>query len=133
MRRILFSAELRRQVHKHSPQSTDTLPDRISLPLPGNITPITLGRNSQNMVQLHSPLVPFILSHQHAEIKIDPEGVHAVTDKNTTNGTYLNGNIIPPGPCPLAHGDVISFGGPANCDLTGNCFRYQYYAHDDMT
>jgi pSer/pThr/pTyr-binding forkhead associated (FHA) protein len=67
-----------------------------------------------NIVQLDCPRVPSLLSRQHAEIKIDAAGVHSVTDKNTLNGTYLNGNLIPKGPCPLQHGDVIAFGGPAN-------------------
>jgi hypothetical protein len=46
-----------------------------------------------------------------------------VTDKNTLNGTYLNGNLIPKGPCRLQHGDVVAFGGPANVSFPHPCDR----------
>lgn len=107
--------ELRR-VSADAPASA-TLPDRIILPAPGDPRPVSFGRHRDNDVQLDCPQVPSLLSRQHAEITVDEHGVHSVTDKNTLNGTYLNGNLIPRGRCPLRHGDVIAFGGPANVSL----------------
>jgi hypothetical protein len=107
-------AELRR-VSREVP-CTATLPDEITLQQPGDSVEdvLTIGRHRLNSVQLDCTRVPSLLSRQHAEIKLEPDGVHNVTDKNTLNGTYLNGNLIPKGPCPLQHGDVVAFGGPAN-------------------
>ena len=108
-------AELRR-VSADAPASA-TLPDLIILPAPGDYRPVSFGRHRDNIVQLDCPRVPSLLSRQHAEVTLDEHGVHSVTDKNTLNGTYLNGNLIPRGRCPLQHGDVIAFGGPANVSL----------------
>ena len=94
--------------------SSSSLPDCISLQAPGDAKVITVGRHRLNDVQLDCPRVPSLLSRQHAEIVCDADGLHSVTDKNTLNGTYLNGNLIPDGPCPLRNGDIIAFGGPAN-------------------
>jgi len=107
-------AELRR-VSREVP-CTATLPDEIRLQQPGDSVEdvLTIGRHRLNSVQLDCTRVPSLLSRQHAEIKLEPDGVHNVTDKNTLNGTYLNGNLIPKGPCQLQHGDVVAFGGPAN-------------------
>ena len=111
--------------------STSTLPDEIPLPAPGDVDPLTLGRNRTNGVTLDCPRVPSLLSRHHAEIFIDAHGIHHVTDKNTLNGTYLNGSLIPSGPCPLQHGDILAFGGPANVlrenRTLRNSFRFQYH------
>ena len=110
--------------------STSCLPDLISLQAPGDARVITVGRHRLNEVQLDCPRVPSLLSRQHAEIVCDADGLHSVTDKNTLNGTYLNGNLIPDGPCPLRHGDIIAFGGPANVlrenRTLKNSFRFEY-------
>jgi pSer/pThr/pTyr-binding forkhead associated (FHA) protein len=122
-------AELRR-VSKDAP-TTKTLPDKIDLPSPERVGDVlTLGRQRVNDVQLDCPRVPSLLSRKHAEITVDANGTHFVTDKDTLNGTYLNGNLIPRGPCPLKPGDIIAFGGPANVlrdnRTLRNSFRYEY-------
>ena len=92
--------------------ATSSLPDEISLPEPGSLRALTVGRHAhKNDVMLDCKLVPSLLSRQHAEIHCDTEGVHYVMDKNTLNGTYLNGNLIPTGPVPLKDGDVIALAG----------------------
>ena len=111
--------------------STPSLPDEISLPEPGSLNALTFGRHAhQNEVMLDCQRVPSLLSRQHAEIHCDAEGVHYVMDKNTLNGTYLNGNLIPTGPVPLKDGDVVAFGGPANVlrdkKTLKNSFRFKY-------
>ena len=111
--------------------ATSSLPDEISLPEPGSLRALTVGRHAhKNDVMLDCKLVPSLLSRQHAEIHCDTEGVHYVMDKNTLNGTYLNGNLIPTGPVPLKDGDVIAFGGPTNVlrdNMTHkNSFRFIY-------
>ena len=111
--------------------ATPSLPDEISLPEPGSLSALTFGRHAhKNDVMLDCKLVPSLLSRQHAEIHCDTEGVHYVMDKNTLNGTYLNGNLIPTGPVPLKDGDIIAFGGPAKVlrDNTAleNSFRFIY-------
>lgn len=110
--------------------SSSSLPDCISLQAPGDAKVITVGRHRLNDVQLDCPRVPSLLSRQHAEIVCDADGLHSVTDKNTLNGTYLNGNLIPDGPCPLRNGDIIAFGGPANVlrdnRTLKNSFRFEY-------
>ena len=121
-------AELRRLTS--SVPSTPTLPDEIPLPRPGDTAVLTIGRHRLNTVNLDCPHVPSLLSRQHAEFHCDAQGVHYVTDKNTLNGTYVNGNLIPSGPCALAPGDVVAFGGPANVlrdnQTLRNSFRYEY-------
>jgi pSer/pThr/pTyr-binding forkhead associated (FHA) protein len=111
--------------------STPSLPDEISLPEPGSLNALTFGRHAhQNDVMLECQRVPSLLSRQHAEIHCDAEGVHYVMDKNTLNGTYLNGNLIPTGPVALKDGDVVAFGGPANVlrdkKTLKNSFRFKY-------
>ena len=111
--------------------ATSSLPDEISLPEPGSLSALTVGRHAyKNDVMLDCKLVPSLLSRQHAEIYCDTEGVHYVMDKNTLNGTYLNGNLIPTGPVPLKDGDVIAFGGPTNVlrdnKTLKNSFRFIY-------
>ena len=116
--------------------STSCLPDLISLQAPGDARVITVGRHRLNEVQLDCPRVPSLLSRQHAEIVCDADGLHSVTDKNTLNGTYLNGNLIPDGPCPLRHGDIIAFGGPANVlrdnRTLKNSFRFESVSYTHL-
>lgn len=117
--------------------STPFLPDCISLQAPGDARVITFGRHRLNegqSVQLDCPRVPCLLSRKHAEIVCDADGLHYVTDNDTLNGTYLNGNLIPEGPCPLRNGDIIAFGGPANVmrdnRTLSNSFRFEYRRTD---
>ena len=107
---VLF-AELRRMTMDIP--STATLPDQIPLQVPGDFVALSFGRHQRNIVQLDCQHVPSLLSKFHSDIKIDTNGVHSLTDLNTLNGTYLNGNLIPTEqPHPLHDGDVITFGGP---------------------
>lgn len=55
------------------------------------------------------------VSARHGEIRV-VEGQYTIHDARSTNGTFVNGNRVPPGGfLPLADNDVISFGadGPA--------------------
>ena len=107
-------AELRRMMPRIP--TTCTLPTIITLQATSESSVVTFGRQSgNNKVNLDCASVPALLSRNHAKIDFDPvSGVHTVTDLGSLNGTYLNGNILPTGPYPLQHGDIISFGGPAN-------------------
>ena len=50
------------------------------------------------------------VSRRHASIERTARG-YAVMDLNSRAGTFVNGNRIAPGkPCPLHHGDSVSFG-----------------------
>lgn len=94
---------------------TPTLPRVIELPPGGDESSVIIGRHRDNDVQLDCPDVPSLLSREHAEIDFDPHtNTHYLKDNNSLNGTYVNGNLIPPGWLLLDGGDVISFGGPAN-------------------
>ena len=107
-------AELRRTSREVA--STPKLPNVISLqqPIDSVEHAVTIGRHRANSVHLDCTHVYYLLSRQHASIKLQPDGVHTVTDNDTVNGTYLNGNLIPLGPCLLEHGDVVAFGGPTD-------------------
>jgi len=115
--------------------SSPFLPDCISLQASGDTTRvITFGRHRLNDVQLDCPRTPNLLSRKHAEIVCDADGLHYVVDNDTLNGTYLNGNLIPEGPCPLRNGDIIAFGGPANVlrdnRTLSNSLRFEYRRGD---
>ncbi|HEY7348996.1 MAG TPA: FHA domain-containing protein [Ktedonobacterales bacterium] len=52
---------------------------------------VTIGRAPGNTILLNHPLV----SQRHAELARDPRsGVYVLTDKGSTNGTYVNGRRI---------------------------------------
>jgi ABC-type multidrug transport system ATPase subunit/pSer/pThr/pTyr-binding forkhead associated (FHA) protein len=53
---------------------------------------IKLGRSKANQVILQDPKV----SSQHAELSLGPEG-WLVSDQNSSNGTFLDGQRLPPG------------------------------------
>ena len=114
--------------------SSPFLPDCISLQAPGDTRVITFGSHRLNDVQLDCPRTPNLLSRKHAEIVCDADGLHYVVDNDTLNGTYLNGNLIPEGPCPLRNGDIIAFGGPANVlrdnRTLSNSLRFEYRRGD---
>lgn len=125
-----LSAELRR-VCMNVP-TTATLPERIALPSGECVDDVlTLGRECCNDVRLECPRVPSLVSRRHAEIYVDKDGTHFVMDKHTKNGTYVNNEMIQPGPLyQLNPGDVVSFGGPnkvlRNNEVLRNSFRYEY-------
>jgi pSer/pThr/pTyr-binding forkhead associated (FHA) protein/tetratricopeptide (TPR) repeat protein len=67
---------------------------------------ITIGKNEGNDIQLSDEFV----SDNHAKITI-AEGIVYITDLNSTNGTKVNGRLIPSNqPYELASGDTITFG-----------------------
>ena len=123
-------AELRRVMTRNP--TTPTLPMTIPLQATHEASVVTVGRERSD-VNLDCDIVTRLISRKHAEIKFDPEtGAHVLEDSNSTNGTYFNGNLVSTGPLPLQHGDIVSFGGPANvnsCDNgpVQNPFRYQYW------
>jgi pSer/pThr/pTyr-binding forkhead associated (FHA) protein len=63
---------------------------------------VTLGRNSDNDIVLNEPVV----SGEHAVVQL-VDGA-SITDLDSTNGTYLNGQPIRKSP--LQHNDVIAIG-----------------------
>ncbi len=77
----------------------------------------TLGRLSEGQ-----PIVPDLdlgpyqayslgVSRIHALIKRNAKGQVQVMDLNSSNGTYLNGQRLPPNqPVVISHGDVVSLG-----------------------
>ncbi|MFZ9932236.1 MAG: FHA domain-containing protein [Chthoniobacterales bacterium] len=65
---------------------------------------LTVGRLGDNDVQLDDGSV----SSHHGEILLR-EGAAVLVDKDSTNGTFLNGEQVK-GECPLSEGDEIYFG-----------------------
>jgi pSer/pThr/pTyr-binding forkhead associated (FHA) protein len=56
------------------------------------------------------------VSRRHATISLDPAGQPRVRDEGSTNGTYVNGERIPPGvDVPLREGDSLRLA----ADVTG--------------
>ena len=64
---------------------------------------IGLGRESSNRIQLHDTEI----SRQHAELAL-VDGGYWLTDLNSSNGTFVNGNRIQKHP--LASGDQVQAG-----------------------
>lgn len=72
---------------------------------------LTVGRAPGNDIVVNHPAV----SGRHLSLELIP-GAYSITDLNSTNGTLVNGQRIPPGtPHHLNMGDAIRIG-----DLTGN-------------
>src|SRR4051794_10308952 len=73
--------------------------------LPVDIYPFTIGRAREcHLVVDHSQV-----SRLHARLELEHEQI-AITDLNSTNGTFVNGERLPPGlPRKLRAGDKISF------------------------
>jgi pSer/pThr/pTyr-binding forkhead associated (FHA) protein len=66
----------------------------------------TIGRDSQNDIVLDELTV----SRCHAVLFVQPEG-SILIDLDSTNGTWLNGMLVPPDQAvPLADGDIIRLG-----------------------
>ena len=66
---------------------------------------IRIGRKSDNDIVLKNSSV----SGRHAEIFVNEEGVVFLTDLNSTNGTYINGNKVQ-GSVLLKKGDILRLG-----------------------
>ncbi|GAB4439620.1 MAG: FHA domain-containing protein [Anaerolineae bacterium] len=79
----------------------------------------TIGRGRGSMIQVVSPIV----SGSHAKIELTRKG-HTITDLESTNGTYVNGQRLKPGqPHLLATNDIIRF-----ADSLGNSASLTYFA-----
>lgn len=90
-------AQLRPTTHVLGVDIIPLLPDR----------PFSIGRDEQNSLQLFDMRV----SRFHA--RVEPEnGRFLVVDLNSSNGMYVNGELIPPQPArtELRHGDQIEIG-----------------------
>ncbi len=66
---------------------------------------IRIGRKSDNDIVLTNSSI----SGRHAEIFVNEEGVVFLTDLNSTNGTYINGNKVQ-GSVLLKKGDILRLG-----------------------
>src|SRR5688572_14790279 len=67
---------------------------------------IRIGRDPACQVVLNDPRV----SRLHATVWVQ-EGAAFVRDENSSNGTYLNGQRLPPGTAALKVGDALEIGG----------------------
>src|SRR4051812_26948033 len=66
----------------------------------------TLGRQVDCAISLQSKQV----SRQHAQI-VAQDGQHFLEDLGSSNGTYLNGQRLPPhAPAPLTERDMVQIG-----------------------
>ncbi|MBW3622834.1 MAG: FHA domain-containing protein [Armatimonadetes bacterium] len=80
------------------------LPDGTAFDLPDGAT--TVGRRNTNDLVLPDAYT----SGAHAQVIREGNAVRVV-DQDSTNGTFVNGNRLPPGePTTLSDGDVIRFG-----------------------
>ncbi|MFR1641038.1 MAG: FHA domain-containing protein, partial [Eggerthellaceae bacterium] len=65
---------------------------------------LLMGRESKNDI-----VVPDLnASRQHAELRLEPQGVWVITDLGSTNGTFVNDREV--ATQPLAEGDRITIG-----------------------
>lgn len=65
--------------------------------------PFTIGKQENCSLRMNNPTV----SRQHATITRE-EGIYFITDENSRNSTYVNGQVIPPySPTPLSDGDRV--------------------------
>jgi ABC-type multidrug transport system ATPase subunit/pSer/pThr/pTyr-binding forkhead associated (FHA) protein len=70
-------------------------------------TPLTIGRNADNLVVLNSDIV----SRYHARLE-QSNGTYQIVDLGSSNGTNVNGNELEPRvPYPIREGDVITIAG----------------------
>lgn len=74
--------------------------------IPAGGEPVTVGSEPGAKLLILEPLI----SKRHAEIKVHPDGSCWVEDKNSKNGTSVNGETLPGGKERLLHsGDRIAF------------------------
>lgn len=87
------------------------------IPLTGDLVAIgrrSVSREIRPEVDLSGPLEDTGVSHRHAVLMRQPDGTWAVTDRDSTNGTYLNDDPEPMPTnqsVPLSDGDRIHLGG----------------------
>ncbi|MBI1876888.1 MAG: FHA domain-containing protein [Chloroflexi bacterium] len=85
---------------------------------------ITLGRHSDNMIRIDSPIV----SNEHARIEFSGQS-HTLTDLGSTNGTRVNGQLLSPyKPRLLAPNDIIRLS-----DARGNSIKLTYVGPADFS
>jgi ABC-type multidrug transport system ATPase subunit len=79
----------------------------------------TVGRTRKSMLVVASPIV----SSEHARLDLTRKG-HTITDLNSTNGTFVNGQRLKPNqPLQLKNNDIIRFS-----DAMGNSASLTYMA-----
>jgi pSer/pThr/pTyr-binding forkhead associated (FHA) protein len=76
---------------------------------------ITVGRNPSNTVAF-DPMVDSNVSGDHAQLMVGQDGRLELTDLNSTNGTFVDGQKIG-GSVPINPGQIVQFGkdGPEVC------------------
>ena len=105
---------------------------KVSLQTPDDFSVLKIGRNRKHDIQLFHPDVGDLMSREHAEIAMSPDGMHQLKDLGSYNGTYVNDNLIPTEKeWTLRNGDCISFGGTSRLlkdnKILINPFRFEYY------
>ncbi|KAF5898632.1 E3 ubiquitin-protein ligase RNF8 isoform X1 [Clarias magur] len=86
-------------------------------------TEVTIGRGLNVTHQILSASCPLMISRNHCMFKQREHGQWTVTDNESLNGVWVNGNRISPGkPQVLQQGDVVRFGVP----LDGNPVEFEY-------
>lgn len=79
---------------------------------------VAIGRESDAVIRLDCPEVPFLLSRKHATVRVQPDGSLALKDLRSTNGTYVarEGDFLrrmrEDEVWELKRGDTVGFGGP---------------------
>jgi hypothetical protein len=94
-----------RLIGQLDPTNASAGADPVSLP---QTRPLYVGRHASNELRIADPRI----SRVHAQITYD-DGAYAITDLDSTNGVYVNGERIPRHSTrvTLHEGDVIEFGG----------------------
>lgn len=104
---------------------------------------VTVGRETDSMVRLDSPEIPFLLSRKHATVQFQPDGRLLLHDLGSTNGTYTArpGNVLEKLPrdkrWELRDNDTVGFGGPDTIVVNGNHvanpFIFRFYTQTDVS
>lgn len=77
------------------------------VPLNNNGAALGVGRNTQNAVLIDDPTI----SNFHAAFVLQNDGTLALADRDSSNGTYVNGVMLDPaGRTTVRDGDRIQFG-----------------------
>ncbi|KAG1678043.1 hypothetical protein FOA52_000839 [Chlamydomonas sp. UWO 241] len=102
---------------------------------------VTVGRETDSVLRLDSPEIPFLLSRKHATLQFQPDGRLLLHDLGSTNGTYASrhGALLSKLPVDkrweLRDNDTVGFGGPDTILVGGNHvanpFIFKFYAVAD--
>jgi len=82
-------------------------PDGSSAPCPLSLPLIRIGRGEDNEIILEDPTRS--ISRFHAQLMLDPDGRSILTDLRSSNGTFVNEQILN-GPVALGQDDVVRIG-----------------------